>query len=293
MERAPVAGWYDDGTGQVRWWDGDGWTEHVAPASAMPAEAAAHAAPAAPQPVPSAPSAPQAAAPLRPGGIDPVTHAAAHPETAQPPAAFLPETAAFLPGVAPTVVPTVTPEDTARYTSSSPGSASTFGQAGGTFAAPLPSSSLSTGGGGRPRTGVIVLAVLIVLALAGVGVWRYISGPPKAQASADVVASAVVAPTGKLPAGFTAHDDSAGFKVMPAKGCASGTSCRTVKLASRTACSRLSALVLFATSSGNRVGSDVIAAKNVKAGKAVSLLASVRPAGGDIVRVSSVVCQKL
>lgn len=288
MERAPAAGWYDDGTGEVRWWDGDGWTEHVAPASAVPASAA-DPAPAAPEPVPTAPL---ASAPLRPGGADPVTHAPARPETALPPTAFQPETAAFLPGVAPTVVPTVTPEDTARYTSSSPGSASTFGgQAGGTFAAPLPSSSLSTGGGGGPRTGVIVLAVIIVLALAGVGVWRYISGPPKAQASPDVVASAVTAPTGKLPAGFTAHDDTAGFKVMPAKGCASGTSCRTVKLASRTACSRLSALVLFATSTGNRVGSDVIAAKNVKAGKAVSLLASVRPAGGDIVRVSSVVCQ--
>jgi hypothetical protein len=50
--------------------------------------------------------------------------------------------------------------------------------------------------------------------------------------------------------------------------------------------------VLFATSTGNRIGSDVIAAKNVKAGKAVALVAKIRPSGGDTVRVSSVVCQQ-
>ncbi len=26
------AGWYDDGRGALRWWDGDGWTEHTQPA---------------------------------------------------------------------------------------------------------------------------------------------------------------------------------------------------------------------------------------------------------------------
>lgn len=30
----PAAGWYDDGTGRQRWWDGAGWTEHYAPAAA-------------------------------------------------------------------------------------------------------------------------------------------------------------------------------------------------------------------------------------------------------------------
>lgn len=43
------AGWYDDGSGQMRYWDGMGWTEHVAPrqgqegavaAESVPAEAA-------------------------------------------------------------------------------------------------------------------------------------------------------------------------------------------------------------------------------------------------------------
>lgn len=31
MSQTP-AGWYDDGRGSVRYWDGSGWTEHVAPA---------------------------------------------------------------------------------------------------------------------------------------------------------------------------------------------------------------------------------------------------------------------
>ncbi len=32
------AGWYDDGSGKQRWWDGQQWTEHFAPESETPAE---------------------------------------------------------------------------------------------------------------------------------------------------------------------------------------------------------------------------------------------------------------
>jgi len=35
------AGWYDDGHGQLRWWDGDQWTEHTAPLSRPSAPAQA------------------------------------------------------------------------------------------------------------------------------------------------------------------------------------------------------------------------------------------------------------
>ena len=37
------AGWYDDGHGQLRWWDGQRWTDHTAPLSrpAAPTQAAA------------------------------------------------------------------------------------------------------------------------------------------------------------------------------------------------------------------------------------------------------------
>lgn len=31
----PSPGWYDDGTGRQRWWDGSRWTEHFAPAVAV------------------------------------------------------------------------------------------------------------------------------------------------------------------------------------------------------------------------------------------------------------------
>lgn len=32
---SPQAGWYDDGTGTQRWWDGQNWTENVQPAAAV------------------------------------------------------------------------------------------------------------------------------------------------------------------------------------------------------------------------------------------------------------------
>ncbi|WP_350347920.1 DUF2510 domain-containing protein [Agromyces sp. G08B096] len=59
-----AAGWYPDpaGSGGQRWWDGTGWTSHVAPPVVAPASAAA--APAAPV-APPAPAAP-AAQPYRP-----------------------------------------------------------------------------------------------------------------------------------------------------------------------------------------------------------------------------------
>lgn len=51
------AGWYDDGSGRQRWWDGEKWTEHFAPqseAAAQPADAPEAAASSAAQEVPAA-----------------------------------------------------------------------------------------------------------------------------------------------------------------------------------------------------------------------------------------------
>lgn len=60
------AGWYDDGHGVQRWWDGTGWTENVQPATreadadAAPAAALAGSAPSGAYPgAPSSPPAPQ------------------------------------------------------------------------------------------------------------------------------------------------------------------------------------------------------------------------------------------
>ena len=69
------AGWYDDGsgTGGLRYWDGDVWTEHTAPAatataSASPVETAAPVvtAPPAPETVPATETQPYGAAPAQP-----------------------------------------------------------------------------------------------------------------------------------------------------------------------------------------------------------------------------------
>ena len=82
------AGWYNDGQGQQRYWDGTQWTAHTAP---LP-ESAAPAAPAAPvtAPEPPAPAAPVAAAPAAPSAPP----APAAPAAAAPPAPVAPVTPA-------------------------------------------------------------------------------------------------------------------------------------------------------------------------------------------------------
>jgi len=50
---APEAGWYPDGQGATRWWDGTAWTEHVQPAEGVAPSAAEQVAAPAPAPVPT------------------------------------------------------------------------------------------------------------------------------------------------------------------------------------------------------------------------------------------------
>lgn len=57
------AGWYDDGSGRQRWWDGQQWTEHFAPEAAAPAEEEAA--------VPAAPAAGEAPAEEAPAAEEP------------------------------------------------------------------------------------------------------------------------------------------------------------------------------------------------------------------------------
>lgn len=77
----PPPGWYPDGTGGTRWWDGQGWTAHVSPPAQPPVAApvatpASYAPPTAqwpsgPQPPndPWAPASPVPAAPVRRTGL--------------------------------------------------------------------------------------------------------------------------------------------------------------------------------------------------------------------------------
>jgi hypothetical protein len=107
------AGWYDDGSGQKRWWDGSGWTTHVATPPA-PAPAASEPAPFAPPftpplaspvtPTPPAPSAPAyptyPAAPIYPSA----PQFAAYPAT---PGAPTPYDAYAVPAASPAPFPAV------------------------------------------------------------------------------------------------------------------------------------------------------------------------------------------
>lgn len=302
----PGPGWYDDGTGQTRWWDGAAWTQHVAP---LPEPAAAVA-----EPVAAA----GPAEPLRPGAPDPVRTSVAEtrpdlpaedrapdvPVTEQTfvPASFLTEQT-FAPQMAyagGSSAPAASPSGTS-YLHHTPEPAAVPAAGGSRF-----------GGVGAPTRGamaglehakvvepsgpgkgwLIALAVLVVLGAIGLTAWRIFGPDDKPQARPEVVAAAVqsAAPKGDLPRGFTAVGEVGGFKL--GKACATGGSCRTVQIAARSTCKRLSALVLFASATGNRLGSDVVAAKNVKVGKPATLQAVISARGGTTVRVSSVVCQQ-
>lgn len=83
------AGWYDDGHGALRWWDGAQWTQHVHVADAAPAVPS----------VPAVPAEPVVSATLV---TEPTTEAAA-PDPAAPQAPSVPTTApdAQAPGVPP------------------------------------------------------------------------------------------------------------------------------------------------------------------------------------------------
>jgi hypothetical protein len=80
------AGWYDDGSGSQRWWDGQQWTEHVVTAPQPSAEPAAHA-------VPTAPDDDAETAPFAAPTAAPATEPAAEPAPFAPPYMMLPATA--------------------------------------------------------------------------------------------------------------------------------------------------------------------------------------------------------
>lgn len=288
----PDPGWYDDGTGQTRWWDGAAWTQHVAPTPGTAPEA------------PATPAAPVEA--LRPGAPDP--RPSLPPEDRAPevpaeqtfvPAAFITEQT-FAPQMAGAGAAASSTTGITSFLQQAPEPAavpsaggSRFGGVGAPSRAgmsPLEHTPVIVSSG-RGRGIVILMSVLFAIAVLALAGWR-IFGPDDApKAAPEVVAAALqsATPQGELPRGFTAVGEVGGFKIL--KACAGGGSCRTVQIAARTTCKRLSALVLFAGSYGQRLGSDVVEARNVKAGKAATLKAVIPAAGASKFRVSSVVCE--
>jgi hypothetical protein len=120
------AGWYDDGSGRQRWWDGEQWTEHFAPETPTPAaetlpaaEEAAH--DAVIQPDTSSTPAADWAAPAIPPTETPAP-AASEPPAYTPPGAApsYPGTAPTYPGAAPTY-PGNAPTHPGAYPGSVPG----------------------------------------------------------------------------------------------------------------------------------------------------------------------------
>ena len=78
-QKLPKPGWYTDPEGEVRWWDGEAWTEQVRPripssavdvVPAVPAPAPAVARAPVPVAEPAAPAAPAAGAPKPDKGAD-------------------------------------------------------------------------------------------------------------------------------------------------------------------------------------------------------------------------------
>lgn len=302
----PGPGWYDDGTGQTRWWDGAAWTQHVAPLPEPAAE------PVAAEPAPSAAAQSAAAAPaepLRPGAPDPKPTLPAEdrapevPVTEQTfvPTSFLTEQT-FAPQMAyagSTSAPASSPGTSYLHHTPEPAAvpaagASRFGGVGaparGAMAGVEHTKVVQSSG--RGKGWLIALAVVGTLLVVGLTAWRIFGPDQKPQATPEVVAAAVqsAAPKGDLPRGFTAVGDVGGYKL--GKACATGGSCRTVQIAARSTCKRLSALVKFASATGNSLGSDVVAARNVKAGKPATVQAVIPAGGGTTVKVSSVVCQQ-
>ena len=312
-EQVPDAGWYDDGTGQTRWWDGAAWTQHVAPSPAVAAASPIAPAVDAPEPAPSAPAAP--VEPLRPGtptprrALQPEDRAPQTPVTEQTfvPASFLTEQS-FVPelayaGAAISSAPPVVSGGGSSYLHHTPeapaggipaAGASRFGGAAVPartgFTGPENTRVVETSGHGKGW--LIAGAVVAVIAILGLTAFRIFGPEEKPTATAAVVAAAVqsAAPKGDLPRGFTEAGDVGGYKLRGP--CTEGGTCRTLQIAARSTCKSLSALVLFASASGNRLGSDVVTAKNVKEGKPATVKAVIAARGGTTVRVSSVVCQQ-
>jgi hypothetical protein len=335
MDTQPTAGWYDDGTGTVRWWDGAAWTGHVATAPSASTPHAPSSAAATYQAVQvetpiqgdprfGSPAGGTASATVQ--GPDRGPDAFGHSGTTLPGRRALPAEPSGLHRQLPPRV-----EGFALLLLGSlfagPVLLGLFfalaGRSGGSFSivaivfgvlgaivAGNGIAALLTGNRAPAMSWVsmgdrdaargdrrLLIMLGVVLALVAASFLFLRNGPSSADeaASPSPAATAPASPKAKLPQGYAAVGTAGGYKLLApsATACAKGTSCRAVSLASRTTCKALTALVVFANASGERIGSDVVVVKKTKPGTPVKARAAIAEPGGTSVRVSSLVCASL
>ncbi len=148
------AGWYDDGSGRLRWWDGTAWTEHVAPTPT--AAAADSASSGSPETPPATDPSPETA---------PAVDAAAVDGSSAPTAASTAATEAFAP---PYAMPAEATAATAAYDrSAAPDHAPSQGPAPAHGYAPA--QGYAPGGGYPPAAAAAPARKTSVLGLIGLG----------------------------------------------------------------------------------------------------------------------------
>lgn len=164
------AGWYDDGQGGQRWWDGTQWTAHTQPGPAAPA------APAAPE-SPARPTAPQSPSADMPTQIAP-NRAADHGSPQQSPYGAAPSQPAYGGGAEPaqpSQSPYGAPVQPAQQPFGAPAQPAQqpYGaQAGGGYGAPQHGAPPASGGGNKKLllligggVGALVLGIIVLVLL--------------------------------------------------------------------------------------------------------------------------------
>jgi hypothetical protein len=130
---------------------------------------------------------------------------------------------------------------------------------------------------------LIGLAVVVVAVSYAVG--PLVDEEPVAQQAAPIVAVAA-------PKGFTPVADEVAYRLKPAttKGCAKGSTCRTVEIVALVPCTDVSAVVVFRDRFGGGLGTALLSTDAPPVGKPVALKAQVRDTGATQASVASIRC---
>lgn len=193
------AGWYDDGSGRQRWWDGEQWTEHFAPEAPAPEDPAPTEQPteqaveeplpvvpteaevdstiaAAEEDEPSAPAAAPSDAPVHDAVPDSPENVASEPAASEAPAFVAPEPPAYVAPEAPAFTAPEAPVYAAPaysapgYPATAPGTAPAYGVTPtGAYPSSAPYGGAPGGYGPYPGAPVAEPRPMSVLGLVGLG----------------------------------------------------------------------------------------------------------------------------